>query len=56
MKELELIERCQKSDRSAQRQLYELYLPYVLTIVRRFGILEQDIADVIQEVFVELIL
>jgi len=54
LKEPELIIKCQNADPTAQRQLYELYLPYVLTIARRFGILEQDMADIIQEIFIEI--
>ncbi|MEM1122802.1 MAG: RNA polymerase sigma factor [Bacteroidota bacterium] len=54
MQESNLIKKCQQTDAQAQRQLYEQYLPYVLTIARRFGILEQDLADVIQEVFIEI--
>ncbi|MEM1121508.1 MAG: sigma-70 family RNA polymerase sigma factor [Bacteroidota bacterium] len=54
MKEGLLIKKCQDGDPHAQRAMYESYLPYVLTIVRRFGILYQDEADVIQEIFIEV--
>lgn len=37
-----------------QREIYESYLPYILTIVRRFGIHDHDEADVIQEIFIEV--
>ena len=54
MKEVRIIKNCQSAKPDAQRELYELYLPYVLTLVRRFGILDQDVADVIQEIFIEV--
>ncbi|MGB3547759.1 MAG: sigma-70 family RNA polymerase sigma factor [Saprospiraceae bacterium] len=47
-----LISRCRRGDGSAQRQLYESYLPYVLTILRRFGVAEHEWADLVQEVFI----
>lgn len=34
--------------------LYDSYLPYVLTIIRRFGVIDQNIPDVIQDIFVEV--
>jgi RNA polymerase sigma-70 factor (ECF subfamily) len=52
METANLIRRCLKGDARAQQALYEHYLPYVLTIVRRFGIAEAEQADLIQEVFV----
>ncbi|MEM8528927.1 MAG: sigma-70 family RNA polymerase sigma factor [Bacteroidota bacterium] len=54
--EYHFIEGCKQGDASAQQQLYETYLPYLLTIVRRFGIQEQNIADLMQEIFVEIFL
>lgn len=54
LKESRIIRKCQSGNPDAQRELYELFLPYVLTIVRRFGILNQDEADVIQEIFIEI--
>lgn len=54
MKEALLITKCKEANPDAQRELYELYLPYVLTIVRNFGILDQDSPDVIQEIFIEI--
>lgn len=54
LKEARIIDKCKDSDPEAQRLLYELYLPYVLIIVRRFGILDQDAPDVIQEIFIEV--
>ena len=52
--EVIIIKQCQQDNPSAQKELYETYLPYVLTIVNRFGILHQDVADVIQEIFIEI--
>lgn len=48
----ELIAACRRRDPKAQRTLYENYLPYVYTIVRRFGVPERDQADLVQEIFV----
>ncbi len=56
LKEARIIKKCQNAHPDAERELYELYLPYVLTIVRRFGILTQDEPDVIQEIFIEVFL
>ena len=54
MNDTQLISDCIRHDAKAQKALYESYLPYVLTIVRRFGFMEQDIPDVIQEIFIEV--
>lgn len=54
MQESLVIAACQRADSVAQRTLYESYLPYVLTIVRRFGFAEQEVPDVIQEIFIEV--
>lgn len=34
--------------------MYQFYLPYVLTIARRYGISYSDEPDVIQEIFIEV--
>lgn len=47
-----LVKGCLKGRAQAQRQLYEHYLPYVLTIVRRFGIEPSEQQDLVQDVFV----
>lgn len=47
-----LIQQCKAKEPAALQTLYESYMPYVLTIVRRFGILEQDMPDVMQEIFI----
>lgn len=52
--ELAWIAGIKKGDRESQRKLYDSYLPYILTIVRRFGFQDSDIADIIQEIFIEI--
>jgi len=54
LQEKQIIERCKKGDQTAFRLLYESFLPYVLTINRRFGMLEKNIPDVVQEIFIEV--
>lgn len=54
MEEISLIKKCQNAEQDAQRQLYESYLPYVLTIARRFGISNQEMPDLIQDIFIEV--
>lgn len=49
-----IIEGCLAGKGSAQQELYEHYLPYVLTIVRRFGVRDAERPDLIQEVFVDI--
>lgn len=50
----ELVVGCLKGHRLSQRRLYEQYLPYALTVTRRFGVASRYQADVIQEVFSEV--
>ncbi len=45
---------CLSGNRLAQRGLYERFLPYALTVTRRFGVAERDRADVVQELFSEV--
>lgn len=52
METTKLIKACLKGCAHAQRELYLHYLPYVLTIVRRFGVYEAEHPDLIQEIFV----
>jgi len=54
MNEAEVIKKCKNYCKVSQGELYTLYLPYVLTMVRRFGIKNNDEADVIQEIFIEI--
>ncbi|MEO0731431.1 MAG: RNA polymerase sigma factor [Bacteroidota bacterium] len=49
-----LIEECLSGDRIAQRQLYEQFLPYALTVTRRYGVASRYQADVVQEIFTEV--
>ncbi len=48
-----LVFACLGNDRLAQRKLYESFAPYALTIARRYGIAESDVADVVQDIFAE---
>lgn len=54
MKEQQLIKKCQKGDRKAFQSLYESYAPYVYTVCRRYNILDDNCADMMQEIFVEI--
>ncbi len=45
------IQECLKGNRLAQRKLYERFLPYALTVTRRFGVAERYRADVVQDIF-----
>ncbi|MEM8524773.1 MAG: sigma-70 family RNA polymerase sigma factor [Bacteroidota bacterium] len=56
MQESDIIRDCQRQKPKAQQQLYELYLPYVLGICRRFNVPRLEIKDLIQEVFIEVFL
>lgn len=47
-----LIEACQKDDRKAQFQLFDLYLPYVSVVVRRYLIDQNAVSDLSQEIFI----
>ncbi|MEL7161835.1 MAG: sigma-70 family RNA polymerase sigma factor [Bacteroidota bacterium] len=49
-----LIEHCLAGDRIAQRQLYERFLPYALTVTRRYGVVSRYQADAVQEIFAEV--
>ncbi len=48
------IKACIRQEAQACKLFYETYLPYLLTIVRRYGITAHDEADYIQEIYVEL--
>lgn len=54
MEDKQLVEACKAQSSVAQKTLYESYLPYVLTIVRRFGVSDREIQDVVQEIFIEV--
>lgn len=47
-----LIRKCLKGNARAQQQLYEQYLPYLLSIIRRFGVDTAEERDLIQEIFI----
>lgn len=51
---LQVIEKCLQGNRLAQRELYEQYLPYALTVTRRYGVASRYQADVVQELFTEV--
>ena len=50
----ELIRRCKRKDRLAQKQLYQSYLPYLNSVCRRYLINPSDINDVLQESFINI--
>lgn len=54
MTDTDLLDGCLRQDRKAQRTLYEKQLPYLLAIVRRYGVREADLQDVLQEAFSEI--
>ncbi|MEM9929220.1 MAG: sigma-70 family RNA polymerase sigma factor [Bacteroidota bacterium] len=49
-----IIAGCLAGNRLAQRQLYEHFLPYALTVTRRYGVASRYQADVVQELFTEV--
>lgn len=51
-----LVAACVRGHQRAHQALYESYLPYVLTVVRRFGVTEAHCPDVVQDIFVEVFL
>ena len=54
MNDAEILHGCLQQDRRAQRALYEKHLPYLLAIIRRYGVTGADIQDVVQEAFTEI--
>ena len=54
MNDPEILHGCLRQDRRAQRALYEKHLPYLLAIVRRYGVAGEDVQDVVQEAFTEI--
>ncbi|MFK8054820.1 MAG: RNA polymerase sigma factor [Saprospiraceae bacterium] len=54
MSEQNVIASCLKGQEVGQEQLYKLYLPYLLTIVRRYGFLAHQEPDCVQEIFIEI--
>lgn len=49
-----LILGCISQERVAQKQLYELLLPYLAVVCRRYLINEEDVNDALQESFINL--
>ena len=54
LEEKHIILSCIAGEPGAQRALYELYLPYLLTIVRRYGFSSSDEADMVQDIYFEI--
>jgi len=52
--EKQQIDACCRGDARAQKSLYEAYLPYVLSITRRYGVADRDTPDVVQDIFVAI--
>lgn len=48
------ISSCLQGNRLAQRKLYEHFLPYALTVTRRYCVESRYQADVVQELFTEV--
>ena len=47
-----IIAKCKKDNRRAQYELFDLYLPYVSVIVRRYLFDQNNVKDVVQEIFI----
>jgi RNA polymerase sigma-70 factor (ECF subfamily) len=56
VEELDIVNGCKKEAPAAQQALYEQYLPYLLAIIRRFGIADALLPDLVQEIFVQVFL
>jgi len=54
MQDIQLVNHCLQQKPEKQKLLYDTYLPYVLTIVRRYGVASSQEPDVIQEIFIEI--
>jgi len=48
------IAKCLAGNQLAQRKLYEYFLPYALTVTRRYCVASRYQADVVQEIFTEV--
>lgn len=51
---IKLIQQCASKDRLAQKQLYDVLLPYLNAIAKRYLNEKNNIEDVLQEVFVRI--
>ncbi|WP_020537532.1 RNA polymerase sigma factor [Lewinella cohaerens] len=49
---IQLIERCIANERAAQRQLYEILMPYLNLICKRYLNHTEELQDTLQEVFI----
>ena len=49
-----LIARCLKKDRKAYEELYNLTLPYMVVLCRRYRLLDTDMEDMLQEIYSEM--
>ena len=49
-----IISAAAENDKGARQQIYESYLGYVLTIIRRYGISSSDEVDMVQDIFIEI--
>ncbi|MFK7775255.1 MAG: RNA polymerase sigma factor [Saprospiraceae bacterium] len=47
-----LITKCKNDNRRAQYELFDLFLPYVNVVVRRYLFDQNNVKDVVQEVFI----
>lgn len=54
MSEGKVVAECLKKNKKFYQPFYALFLPYILTIVRRYGIQPSEEADVVQEIFIEV--
>lgn len=52
--DIELIARCLTNDRAAQRYLYDLCLPYLNLVCRRYLVNEADLKDSLQDAFISI--
>lgn len=50
----DLILRCRKKERAAQKELYEILLPYLGAVCRRYLRNPSDVGDAVQEAFISL--
>lgn len=54
MSEAEIIKRCIKKDRKAQRYLYKIYAPVLLGMCMRYVVNRAEAEDILQEAFVKI--
>lgn len=51
----EIIARCRKMEKKAQKRLYNMYAPLFFGIALRYGQSKQDAEDILQEAFVKIL-